>query len=127
MDELEAEAKIFADYLVGQTPPTSAIKLYVRALKSASAITPYDQKWLNQAVRHPALLGLIDGGLALNHPESEVRRRLYLMFSILEARPEYADKFLPQTGGWSRLPLIIWTGSKAMVKGLVGGLMVRLF
>ncbi len=40
-------------------------------------------------------VGLLDAGLAVADPHSELRRRLYLMFAILESSPEYHELFLP--------------------------------
>ena len=66
-------------------------------LSGPVASTPIgrDERTLEFVARHPRLLGIIDGGLALRRPRSVVRQRLLLMAAILEASPDHADRFLP--------------------------------
>jgi hypothetical protein len=71
-------------------------------------------------------LGLLDSGLALVRPHAELRRRLYLLFALLEATPEYADRFLPAARRPWYVIYIAWVGARAAVKGLLGSALVKL-
>ncbi len=41
-------------------------------------------------------MGAIDAGLALVKPSSTIRKRIFIMLSILEASPHHTGHFLPE-------------------------------
>lgn len=95
--ELRQEAKVLGKYLVGVAPPDRAVNFYVRVIREQQiAVSERDARCLGFVVRNPWSVGLIDGGLRLTRGHSEVRRRLYILFSILEAQPELHQYFLSQ-------------------------------
>jgi hypothetical protein len=95
-DVLHREASIFGRYLVKRSPDEPAVALYVNAVKTRMRdMSRRDRRRLAFVRRHPWALGFIDAGLTLVDAESEVRHRIYLMFSILESSPRYHDRFLP--------------------------------
>jgi hypothetical protein len=59
-----------------------------------------EHKRLTFIRRHPWALGFVDAGLTLVDSASELRHRIYIMFSILESSPRYHDRFLPTRRRW---------------------------
>ena len=47
-------------------------------------------------MRFPFLLQFIDAGYALRRSPSALRKKILLMFAVLESLPEYAHYFLPK-------------------------------
>lgn len=120
------QALIFGRYLLKQTPNADVQSLYDRAMAAdAGKADAQDTTLLTFITRHPWSLGAIDGALALIKPNSEVRRRLYVMFSILEAAPEYHRHFLPQKHSWWYLFVIGATGVRAVARALCGIVLVK--
>lgn len=120
------QARIFGQSLIGQVPNESAIDLYVKAMHTPVAVSPADMRLLTFVQRYPMLVGFIDGGLALVNPQSEVRRRLYTMFAILEATPAYAELFLPQNQSKLYVIRIIFVGLRASIRGVFGVILVKM-
>ena len=120
------EAKIFSSYLIGCEPTKMAVRLYTKATSIKIEASPSDVRLLQFAHKHPAWIGALDGGLALLRPHSEVRRRIYIMFAILEATPEYAHLFLPQERSKAYALRILAAGIRAGWRGLIGTLIVKI-
>jgi hypothetical protein len=102
---LEAEARLFARYLLGRDPPEEMTERYVRAngilfLDSGDA---RDRRLLDLVRRRPALLGCLDAAAGLLAPNSLLRKKLLLMAAILEVSPLFAEEFLPRTLSIPRL------------------------
>jgi hypothetical protein len=98
---LRHEAMIFGRYLVKRLPDESAVALYVNAVKNrARAMSEREHERLAFIRRRPWALGLVDAGLALLDSTSELRHRIYIMFSILESSPHYHDRFMPVRRRW---------------------------
>jgi hypothetical protein len=94
---LETEAKIFAQYLVGRQPAPEHIARYIAA----------DRQWSNEChgsddrectflLHHPWAAGPLDTASALLRPDSRFRAKMLRMAAILEASPQFADRFLPE-------------------------------
>ena len=119
-DDPTQEAIILSQYLISKNPSSQQIDLY----QTATIARPSDRAF-ERTFRHPRLLPYIDAYDALCRPHSELRSRLYLMFSILEASTKNTDLFLPrQRQPWFilTLPLI---GLRAGWRLLVGALLVK--
>lgn len=123
---LEAEAELFGLYLLGRPIHARARAMYLEAMEAAPhTLSHRDQAVMRFAARHPRTLGLLDAGLALLRPNDELRRRLFIMFSILETSPLYADVFLPKHHGIWHLGEVIYNGVKGVFKVLFGALLVK--
>ncbi len=122
---LAKQATIFSAYLVHDSPDDQAIKLFRR---SATTVVPdaSDEKLLRFILRHPKLVGYIDAGLALLKPHSEVRRRLYAMFAILEATPHHTQLFLGVERSWTYGFVVVGVGIRAVWRALIGVCIVKL-
>lgn len=123
--DTDTQAQVFSHYLIGQLPHADAILLYNKAMANSRVLSRADQRLLEFILVHRWAIGAVDGALALIQPQSEVRRRIYLMFSILEARPEYTQSFLPQSrSAWYWVMLIV-IGARAIIKALIGLFVVK--
>jgi len=120
------EARIFARYLLQTEPTDSAIKLYNAAMQANSGDADgSDKKLLSLIVKYPFLLSCVDAGLALLKPNSEVRRRLYVMFSILESTPDYHERFLPKQRSPLFVFVLILVGIRAVFRTAAGIVVVK--
>jgi len=127
MAPAQVEAERFARYLLGTSPDERVKGLYADALAAGGPpLGAHDDALLRFAVARPRGLGLLDAGLALTDPGAELRRRLHLMFAILEASPEYHDRFLPVERGPLYPLVVVLAGARGVVKAAVGVLLVRL-
>jgi len=126
VDAESHEAEIFCHYLTGMAANQAVQAQYSRALASQDhRLSARDQKLLRLCVRTPWLVGFIDGGLAIDEPSSELRRRLYVMFAILESQPQYAACFLPRQRSGLYIIVILAVGLRAAMQGGLGFALVK--
>lgn len=126
-DALFWEAQLFGRYFAGIYPVPLAAQLYVKAMSARPdvVISARDTRLLAFAITHPWSIGLLDAGLTLLNPSSEVKRRLYTMFSIMEAMPMYADDFLPQKRTGLFVLGIAVRGVIGITKTVAGAILVK--
>lgn len=118
---LEKQARLFTRYLINKPANSRVTKVYVHALhNNPPAIEDYDNKLIALVMKQPRLLSMIDAGLPFVRPYSELRRRIYLMLSILESDPEYSEDFLPKQRGLSYILTIGFSGIFALTKAIFG-------
>ncbi len=121
--ELLKEARVFGLYLLKQQPDIGSQELYAKALQSSPA--DKTDNALRFAINHPWSITFLDSGLALISPQAELRRRIYIMFAILEASPKYCDFFLSKKRSLAYPLFIIYVGLRSMFKALVGILLIK--
>lgn len=123
---LRREADILGRYLVNRAPHETVISLYIKALEARPhAMSAYEDRHLAFVRRHPRTLGLVDAGLALVDSASEIRRRIYIMFSILESTPHYLEQFLPARRKWWYVFAVGATGVVGVGKTIIGSMLVK--
>lgn len=123
---LRREANILGRYLVKRTPHEATISLYIKALEAKPrAMNEHEHKHLAFVRHHPWALGLVDAGLTVVDSTSEVRRRIYIMFSILESTPHHHDQFLPIRRKWWYFFAISITGVIGVGKTMIGSMLVK--
>lgn len=124
---LATEAATVGRYLLGRPIDDASVELYVRAVSRGLApLDPADQRLFGRAIRHPWLLGFLDGAVSLRQRRGGVRRRLLMMFAILEASPVYCEHFLPQPASRLHVVAVAWAGTRALIKAAVGLLLAKL-
>lgn len=125
-NDLEQEGHDFGNYIVKQPVSGELVALYCKAIESSNIKVPQsDEKLLRFTRRRPWSIGLIDAGLVLYRPDSEVRRRLFIMFSILETSPAHYKKFLLETHRPFFVITLLYSGGRAVLKGMLGTVLVR--
>jgi hypothetical protein len=116
---LRKEARVFSRYLIGKEPSNLSVQLYIKALQKLDIpMSPRDQRKLSFILRFPFFISMIDGALAMVNPEHPIRKKLYVMSSILESDPACNNYFLPKDG--TSLFTILLTGTRAVFNTLFG-------
>lgn len=123
---LLCEAEIFGKYLINQSPSQNIKLLFTKAALVDNSISVQDKKLLNFIIKNTWSIGLIDSGLAILNPKSEVRRRLYIMFAILESSPEHNDYFLTIKRRPLYFLIILLSGIRSFIKSFLGILLVKI-
>ncbi|MDQ3046633.1 MAG: hypothetical protein M3R27_03725 [Bacteroidota bacterium] len=123
---LEKEAEQFATYFLKGSASPAVKDLYLKALAGTPVIPAKDQKLLSFVVRNPFFTGCVDASLAFRDPHSELRRRLYIMFAILESQPEHCDFFLPVKRSPFYLFIIAWIGFVSVCKTILGTIVLKI-
>jgi hypothetical protein len=123
----QQEAELFGYYLVSRRPDELSVSLYEHAMrKQTISLNEKDRRVLRFVMKHKWSLGLVDAGLCMFHKNSGVRKKMFLMLSILETSPLYSGQFLPERRSPLYALLILWVGTRAVLKALAGGLLLRL-
>ena len=92
----EHEAVILARYLIKRSPTRQVVELYSDAIGILNlSLDEREKKLWNFVLRRPWFLKFLDAGLAMNFPGSVLRRRILVMFAILETQAEYYSLFQP--------------------------------
>ncbi len=127
INELEQEARLITNYLVGKPCTDELVQRYVEANKKhAIQILPEEQKLWRMALRGVFWMSCIDSGLALVSPKSQIRRKIFVMLAILEASVDYCDDFLPKTRNKLHvLILLVIQGFKAILFALFGLFLIK--
>jgi len=122
------EASVFSHYLTKRQPPTHAQALYAAKVAEVASetIPPREQRQLSFALSHPWCIGLLDGGLALVNPHAELRRRIYIMFAILEASNQHHQYFLVRRRGPFYVIYVVFVGIRASLKAMCGLVLLQL-
>jgi len=124
---LEAEARIFARYLVGQTPPRELIDRYVEAnrILRTPSVTDQDAALVAFVRRHPWTVSFLDAATGILRRDGLLRSKLLIMAAILEASPAFAGEFLPRTA--RPIGLIVRLLSLGVVAAVQVGIGVALY
>jgi hypothetical protein len=114
------EAKVFSRYLIGEEADEQSIQLYLSAnTKLNITLTDKEVKRLTFLLNNPSFIGMADGALAITDRESGIRKKIYIMFSILESRPAFSSYFLPKESN-SPILSLIGSGIRATWNTLIG-------
>jgi len=117
--QLIKEAKVFTHYLIGEDADNLTINLYTKAHNKLDVhLTEEENKQLDFILRHPGTIGMVDGALALKNPENSLRKKIYILFAILESNPKYTKYFMPTNK--TTLFSVIFSGIKAACNALMG-------
>jgi hypothetical protein len=91
----QRECDALARHFVGRTCPPEVIARYERAVADLNLhLSGAAQLAWDAACAFPPLLAALDAGVALWDRNGAVRRRMLVMFSLLEAHPGNTDRFL---------------------------------
>jgi len=89
------ECNALARYLVGRPCPADVAERYLRAVDELDLrLAPFGNVLWRASCGFRPLLACLDAGVALWHRDGNIRRRLLVMFALLEASPANTDRFL---------------------------------
>ncbi len=119
---MRKEAFIYSRYLCGNDPSNEVISCYESFVHKAAFEAGKEKCLQNFIVTFPFILPVLDAALAFFRPRSIVRKKLLLMFALLECQPEHADKFMPGTDQNRGGVYLFFTGTWAIVKLMAGSI-----
>ena len=126
-NKLPSQGEIVGHYLLNQTPAKESVNLFAESLLSLNQkVNNYDERLFNFIDRHHWSIGLIDSGVAVLRPDSEVRHRIYLMLAILEVNPKYNRRFLPARKNKLYFFAIVFICIKSVVETILGMILVKM-
>lgn len=89
------ECDAISRHLIGRPCPPAVAERYARGVRDLDlSLSPSEALAWSVGCRFPPALACLDAGVAIWDREGAVRRRLLLMFALLESTPEHADRFL---------------------------------
>lgn len=125
-NELEHEAVVFARYLGAKEISPSLQLRYYKAVETLPLkLNAKETALLKRITRFSFLLPFIDGGLALINTKHGIRKRLLVMFALMETDTMYADMFLTKDVQPFAIIGFFYKGGVAMLKGLAGACLLK--
>ena len=120
------EAQVLSKYLIGESCSDDTVRHYAEAVNKLNAIlNESEQKTWNQMLGSSFYLKLVDSGLAIVNPQSPLRKRIFIMLTLLESSPDHVKYFLPQDRSiWYLIPLGFRAGLSALYL-ILGVMLVR--
>jgi hypothetical protein len=92
---MNRECDALARHLVGRPCPADVAERYLRAVGELDLhLSPLEHALWRASCGFRPLLSCLDAGVALWHRDGNIRRRLLVMFALLEASPANTDRFL---------------------------------
>ena len=121
------EAQVLSKYLIGERCSEQTVQHYAVAVEKLHAsLTPAQQHIWDSMISFRPYLKLVDSGLAVTNAQSPLRKRIFIMLTLLEASPDHVRYFLPQERSICYLiPLGFRAGVSALLM-LTGAVTVKL-
>ena len=89
------EPKVLSRYLLKVPISPRESQLYVAGIQDGGfELSDFESQLFTHLIQHPIYAAAYDAILSIIQPQSNIRKRIYLMFSILETTPAHADLFL---------------------------------
>ena len=122
------EPQILSKYLIGKECTEEIATYYAEALSKHNAIlNDSEQKTWDRMLWSGFYLKLVDSGLAISNPQSSLRKRIFIMLTLLEVSPLYTEFFLPQERTFFYIiPLGLRAGLSALYL-VIGTIWVKVF
>lgn len=120
----DQQVKILAAHITKQAVTDKYIySLYTNLV--ASNNKGREERLIAFAFSHPRLIPALDAGLVFIRPTSELRRRCYILFSLLEAHPQYADSFLSEKLNFAQTLGVFAYGARAAFRVIAGIVIIK--
>lgn len=121
------EPQILSQYLLKVKIGVRESRLYASGIKGGGfELTPFEAQLFKHMLLSPIFCAAYDTILSIVDPQNQVRKRLYLMLSILETSPDHANLFLGVHGRWACIRIAFLGASKYMFYVLLGSLLYGL-
>ena len=120
--EQKRQVDVLSRYLLGAPIKDAWIySLYAQACQEPAS----QETIVDFAFRYPSLLPYLDAGLVVLRPNSELRRRIHIIFAALESTPEHARKFMPERVSFFHFLWLIGVGVRAIFRAIVGVVIIK--
>jgi hypothetical protein len=128
LNNIEMEARIFTKYLIAEDANEKVLFLY-RDLhnKVHFEFDEKESKMYFFLLKHPAFLGIIDGGLALHDKNSIIRKKLFYLLAILETIPEYSNHYMIHEASLKDFLFFLLFGIRGVYRMILGYILVFYF
>ncbi|NRB53631.1 MAG: hypothetical protein HRU41_38600 [Saprospiraceae bacterium] len=121
------EPDILSRYLLKVKIGTRESQLYVSGIRGGGfELTAFEAQLFQHMLLSPIFCAAYDTILSIVDPQNQVRKRLYLMLSILETSPDHANLFLGVHGRWACIRIACVGASKYIFYLLLGSLLYGL-
>lgn len=95
---ITSEFELLFRYLNGNQMNKVLLDSYIRGVdKMKLSLTETEKQMLRWCFKYPNMIGIVDCGLALNNPSSNLRKRFALMAAIIECQPSGVKLYLNTT------------------------------
>ena len=119
------EAKVFGNYLLKRNPDNQSVSLYVSAMeKMQLVLSEKEKRMLGFIMKNKWSVGILDSSLAMFDKRSAVRKKLFVMFAILEVSPRNSAAFLPRRNPPFYFLYVLYAGIRSVAKSLIGSLLI---
>ena len=116
------QVEVLTKYLLGTTIKDARIDAtYAHACQQ----TVQYEKIVDYAFKHPSLLPFLDAGLVFLRPNSELRRRIHVVFAALESTPEHAKQFMPEKVSFVDFLQLMLVGIRAVLRAIIGVIIIK--
>jgi hypothetical protein len=120
--EQKRQVDVLSKYLLGTSVKHAWVyDVYAQVCKQQVS----NEAIVDFAFRYPSLLPFLDAGLVFIRPNSELRRRIHIVFAALESTPEHAQKFMPEKVSFLQFLSLIGVGIRAVFRAIVGIVIIK--
>lgn len=92
---MRKQVSSISKYLLNIDTSEEAVEIYRRAIKEGNYRLTEKEFFIFQKIKHSVFLcGLYDTYSSIWDPDSNIRKRFFLILSILETQPNVSNKFL---------------------------------
>jgi hypothetical protein len=124
---MQREAKLFAQYLGAKVDDDALLIKYSDAIEKLKlSLSEKEENVLRYLLQMPFLISFADGAWAFLNPKNGIRKRILVMSALLETEPQYVQYFLNQQDVSFPIFKLIFRGSVAVLKGMIGVLLMLL-
>jgi len=121
LEESKIEASKITNYLLSVEVGNKEAVLYAEALNKLNIILEdEDEKIFKMMLNKKWKMASIDAILAFKKPQSNIRRKIFIMLSILEASPNYTSYFLSKDFSFFDYIKICCVGIRSIIRVLIG-------
>ena len=121
MNQTKAEVDVLTEYLIHKNVSDEKIYAVYEHLTKGH---PSD-KATTLAFQHPILLPFLDAGFVFVKSNSDLRRRIHIVFATLESTPQYAHLFMAEKVGFFGVLRLGLIGVRGVLRALVGVVLVK--
>lgn len=124
---MQREAKLFAQYLGAKVDDETLLIKYSNAIEKLKlSLNEKEENILRYLLKMPFLLPFADGAWAFLNPKNGIRKRILIMSALIETEPQYVQCFLNEKDVSFSVFKLIFRGSVAVLRGIVGVLLMLL-